>query len=376
MKNIIKYTLVALLPAIYACTDDMEYSTGRVNPVGMLTAPANGTYIELESASDAVTAFQWGPASAEDGFAPQYEIVFYGDSDGDGSPEMDIVYRYDAGVSTTADVPHKELNKAAGAAGIPTGETGTMYWAVVANRGITQSEVVVEPYAIEVTRLLGFDDIPTDLYITGAGTEGGEDISASCRAIRDNEEGIFTFYHQLKAEQGFTFVDSRDADHRTYTVVDGILDDQSTEPATVSEDGIYKLTLDFNIRSISIEPVTNVIYNFADDHIRDMTYLGNGTWKLSDYEVRYKDSGFEEDRYNFRAMVGDTEMLWGYEAGDSQRPGSLTGSYFYIYEYVYSGNRWQNPYKFAESLNGATVDITVYMNGDVDHPIHVIDNIR
>lgn len=369
-KFYIIYAL-AIIAGAAGCSDKMVFRTGSVSPVESLITPEDGTYIELQSSSSATTEFRWSPAYAEDGNPPQYEVVFYSEPDGE------IVYRVDAGFSTSAGIPHKELNSAARAAGIETGADGTMYWAVVASRGITQSEVTVTPYSLEVTRLLGFEEIPEALYITGAGSEGGDDISAACKAINGTEEGTFIFYHQLKAGQGFTFIDSMDESHKTYTVTDGILDDQSTVPATVAEDGLYRIALDFNIRSITFEPVTNVIFNFADSFETAMTYIGNGMWKLTGYSVAFIDHGsWEEDRYNFRAMVDGTEMLWGYEAGDSSRPGSLTGSYFYVYEYVYDGNRWQNPYKFADSVNGSTVDITLYMNGDMDHPTHIIDNIR
>lgn len=358
----------ALCPV--SCTLDKEYRPGDVYPVSSLISPEDDTYIRLQSGSDASTTFEWSPAFAQDGMSPQYEVAFY------GSPDGEIVYRVDAGFNTSVSIAHKELNKAASAAGIPTGEDGSMYWAVVASRGISESAVTVTPRKLEVTRLLGFETIPAEVYITGEGSETGTDLSAAYKAIKSTEEGMFTFYHQLKAGQGFTFVDSKEADHTVYTIVNGILDDKSSTPATVSEDGIYKITLDFNVRGVTIEPITNVLYNFADDHTRNMDYIGNGTWKLTDYTVQFLDKGYEEDRYHFRATIGGTEMVWGYEASDSSRPGTLTGSYFYVYEYVWDGNRWAYPYKFMTDLNGATVDITVYMNGDVDHTTHIIDNIR
>ena len=175
-KFYIIYAL-AIIAGAAGCSDKMVFRTGSVSPVESLITPEDGTYIELQSSSTATTEFRWSPAYAEDGNPPQYEVVFYSEPDGE------IVYRVDAGFSTSAGIPHKELNSAARAAGIETGADGTMYWAVVASRGITQSEVTVTPYSLEVTRLLGFEEIPEALYITGAGSEGGDDISAACKAI-------------------------------------------------------------------------------------------------------------------------------------------------------------------------------------------------
>lgn len=365
MKKII-IGISIFLPILFSCTDNYKYRTGNVSPVEALMAPEDGYYIELESGASATTRFAWSPASAEDGSLPQYEVVFFRNPDGE------IVYRVDAASGTSVEITHKELNKAASAAGIPTGESGTVYWAVVASRGITESDVTVTPYTLEITRLLGFETIPAEIYITGEGSEGGSDLSGACKAIKGDEEGVFTLYHQLQAGKGYIFVDGTGDSRTSYTVTDGLLDDKSTTPATVDADGIYRISLDFNIKSFTIESVTGVIYNFADDHTKEMEYTGNGTWILENYECQYKDSGFEEDRYNFRATVGGVEMLWGYESGDSNRPGTDTGSYFYIHEYVYDGNRWQNPYKFAQKWDGTTVDITIYQNGDGDHPYHVV----
>ena len=367
----------ALCPV--SCTLDKEYRPGDVYPVSSLISPEDDTYIRLQSGSDASTTFEWSPAFAQDGMSPQYEVAFY------GSPDGEIVYRVDAGFNTSVSIAHKELNKAASAAGIPTGEDGSMYWAVVASRGISESAVTVTPRKLEVTRLLGFETIPAEVYITGEGSETGTDLSAAYKAIKSTEEGMFTFYHQLKAGQGFTFVDSKDADHTVYTIVNGILDDKSSTPATVSEDGIYKITLDFNVRGVTIEPITNVLYNFAPrtEDNRSISYIGNGCWKMTDYPVVFKQESWGlDERYNFRATIDGVEHVWGYASSDSgTQSGEQPASYFYIYDYLYSSMTgtvpWYNySFKFNTSLNGSTVDITVCMNGDNGYPTHIIDNIR
>ena len=174
-------------------------------------------------------------------------------------------------------------------------------------------------------------------------------------------------------------------DYTTYTIVDGILDDHSTEPATVSESAVYKITLDFNTRGVTFEEVSKVIFNFAPrtEDNRDMAYAGNGCWKMTDYPVVFKQESWGlDERYNFRATIDGTEYVWGYVSNDSgTQSGEQPASYFYIYNYLYASITAEYPYfnysfKFNTGLNGLTVDITVCMNGDTEHPTHIIDNIR
>lgn len=381
MKYSFLYTVflaAALCPV--SCTLDQEYRPGDVSPVSSLIAPEDDVYIRLQSGADAATVFEWSPASAEDGMSPQYEVVFYSSPDG-GEP----AYRVDAGFNTSVSITHKELDNAAKYLGIGNGMDGTVYWAVVAVRGINESGVTLAPRRIELTRLNAFEVIPEEVYITGEGTECGTDISAAYRAIAEDEAGVFTFYHRLEAGQGFVFTSGKEGEYTTYTVADGILDDQSTEPATVSESAVYKITLDFNTRGITFEEVSRVLFNFAPrtEDNRDMSYVGNGCWKMTDYPVDFRQESWGlDERYNFRATIDGTEYVWGYASNDSgTQSGEQPSTYFYIYSYLYasiSGDvPWYNySFKFNTALNGSTVDITVCMNEDNGRPTHIIDNIR
>ena len=367
----------ALCPV--SCTLDKEYRPGDVTPVSSLISPEDGRYEKFRSGSDATLTFSWFPAYAEDGMGVQYEVVFY------DSPDRNNEYRIDAGFNTSVEIPHKQLDKAAKSLGIGNGADGVMYWSVISSRGVNEAEATVSPRRIEVTRLNSFEVLPAEVYITGEGTECGTDLSSAFKAISEDEEGVFTFYHRLEAGKGVTFTSGKTGDYTTYTIVDGILDDHSTEPATVSESAVYKITLDFNTRGVTFEEVSKVIFNFAPrtEDNRDMAYAGNGCWKMTDYPVVFKQESWGlDERYNFRATIDGTEYVWGYVSNDSgTQSGEQPASYFYIYNYLYASITAEYPYfnysfKFNTGLNGLTVDITVCMNGDTEHPTHIIDNIR
>lgn len=376
MKNSIKIVTASLLVfAGISCTENLDYEPGGVGPVSELMAPDNGYYVELQSASTATLDFAWAPSLAQDGQNPHYEVVFYKNAQG-GDP----VYRVDAGYTAGIAITHKEINRAAGAAGVETGADGAIYWAVVPSRGVTEAPVIVTPRRLELKRLLGFNVIPTEVYITGEGSEGGNDLSAAVKA-RCNAEGEFTLYTKIEAGKGFTFVSSKSGEHTTYTIVNGILDDQSTTPATLGETAVYRIKLDFNIRSITLSRIDRVFFNFAPrrEDNDDMVYIGNGCWKWSDYKVVFKQENWGlDERYNFHVVYeGDDEYVWCGSVGNDSRPGKMSGpEYDILNEVPFSGD-WYNPkFKFHGDLNGKTVDITVKMSGDLDQYTHVIDNIR
>ncbi len=375
MKNSIKIVTALLLAfAGLSCTENLDYEPGGVGSVTRLMAPADEYYVELQSVSTAKLDFAWAPVLAEDGQNPHYEVVFYKNAGG-GDP----VYRVDAGYTTSIAISHKEINRAAGAAGVETGADGAIYWAVVASRGVNQSPVTVTPRKLELKRLLGFNVIPTEVYITGEGSEGGSDLSAAIKA-RCNAEGEFTLYTKIEAGKGFTLVSSKSGEHTTYTIVNGILDDQSTTPATVGETAVYRIKLDFNIRSITFSKVNKVTYNFAPrrEDNRDMTYIGNGCWKMYDYPVVFREESWGLDqRYNFHPFFDGEEYVWCGSLGNDSAPGQLSGPEYDILNEVLFAGDWYNPkFKFHSDFNGKTVDITVKMSGDLDQYTHVIDNIR
>jgi len=363
--------MTVLLLTGVSCSDDLEYEPGGVTPVKTLLSPADNSYLELQSASSALFGFSWEPSQAADGQLPHYEVVFL------DRPDGRIVYRLDAGSATSLSVPHKEINRAAAAAGIDVGADGSLYWSVVASRGVYAAPAAAAPRLLEVKRLLGFNVIPEQLYITGEGTENGDDLSAAC-AARGNGEGEFVFYQKLEAGKGFTFASSREAGHTTYTVADGILDDRSTLPATVDRTGVYRIRLDFNIRSIQFEYIDRVKYNFAPRTAdnRDMEYIGNGCWKMSSYKVEFREEGWGlDERYNFHPFFDGVEYVWAGKKGNDSRPSDKSGPDYYIEtENLFTGDNYgPEKFKFHSDFNGKVVDITLIMSGDAEHCTHTIE---
>ena len=106
MKKILNILMAALVLTGISCSEDLEYKPGGVTPVQTLLLPADNYYVELQSASTATLRFSWEPALAADGQLPHYEVVFF------GKPGGEIVYRCDAGSSTSVDIPVVPMNTA------------------------------------------------------------------------------------------------------------------------------------------------------------------------------------------------------------------------------------------------------------------------
>lgn len=371
MKKIFNILVAALVLTGVSCTDDLEYKPGGVTPVTTLLLPADNYYVELQSASTAVLRFAWEPAQAADGQLPHYEVVFF------NKPGGEIVYRYDAGSSTSIAIAHKEINRIASAAGIDVGADGAVYWSVVSCRGIETAPVAAAPRQLELTRLLGFNVIPEQLFLTGDATEAGDELASACVG-RKTGDGEFTFYQRLEAGKGFTFVSSKGDDRATYTVVNGVLNDQSAEPATIDRTGVYRIKLDMNVRGITFEYIDRVEFNFAPrtSDNGNMEYIGNGCWKFSDYKVEFREEGWGLDqRYNFHPVFDGVMYVWAGAKGNDSSPSELSGSGYYILtENLFTGDAYgPEKFKFHSDFNGKIVDITLIMSGDVEHCTHVIE---
>jgi hypothetical protein len=367
MKNISYiFTIAVLLCGLGACTEDMKYIDAAVKaPTGLLI-PANNYYLELQSGSGTSINFSWLPGACEDGYPVQYEIVFF-DQPANGKE----LGRIDAGVQTQIVVPHKDINRIAGEAGIAPGDAGAIYWSVAVARGMSQAMSSVTPRRLDVKRLLGFNFIPETLYLVGTGTEGSD--AANPLAFRTTGDGEYEIYTQF-TDGTFMIVDDPASPAHSYGI-QGSLATEITAPINVPGQGIYRIRLDFNVKSASVQQITSVNHWLCHkSESSPMAYIGRGTWVLSD---KFIDpaiigdyTGAIDDRYHFRAYI--TGNSWPWEcfgptnAGEDGRPASLDAKeYFYLAVYPStSADQWGPKFKFNNSTFGQTVDIYVEMGAN------------
>ncbi|MDR0729290.1 MAG: SusE domain-containing protein [Prevotellaceae bacterium] len=367
MKKIVCLSMIVMFAvAMTACTENMNYKDAEVRPPAGMLFPTDGYFLELQSGSGATMNFSWLPGASEDGYPVQYEIVFFDRSS--GGRELG---RVDAGVKTQIAVAHKDLNRIAGEAAIESGSTGTLYWSVVASRGLNQLLSTATPRKLDIKRLLGFNFIPERLYLIGTGTEAGND-AALALPFRTTGEGEYEIYTRF-SNGTFMIVDDPVAPTHSYGFQGGLATEITT-PVTVPGQGIYRVQLDFNVKSASVQLVSAVGHWLCyKSELTPMTYEGRGLWVLRDYYLDANDywvavpAGSQDDRYHFRATIAGNPWPWECfgptNSGEDGKPASLDAKeYFYIKAYPStSADQWGPKFKYHGSVCEKTVDIYLDM---------------
>jgi hypothetical protein len=373
MKSISPKILIitALLFALFACSEDGEVRDTGVTPVKKLYEPDNGKAVVLQSSASAILNFEWEPALAENSGNVLYEVAF-DKADGNFSNPVYVIASGNNGGASTAMISHKEMNKIAALAGIESSAKGTLKWTVLSSKGIDPVKAL-EERTLTVTRLAGFAEIPDQLYITGAGTEGGTEISNALK-MKKITEGEFEIYTKLTAGQPFKFVSAITGTPTEYSLSGEKIVLKGT--STVTKTGVYKYYLDFNIGSFTTKEVTkvNLFLNWSQRKI-ELPYKGLGVWELTNHTITgLTGNDNNDDRYKFRmeSTAGETE--WRAINNDSKPTGNE--AYYFMVERTnvdqWTNNQiWKNP--STTGWSDKTYDITFSLNagGNYTHNLMI-----
>ncbi len=167
--------------------------------------PTDGKEVVLQSSASASPFLEWESAKAEDSGAPLYEVVFDKEG-GDFSKPIYKVLSDNGGSLSYATISHKTLNKVGAAAGLNSGGTGLLLFStVMASRGLN-SVMAKESKKLTITRLVGFEEIPAQLYLTGSATEGRMDASKAV-ACASAEKDKFEVFTKLEGGKTYKLVD-------------------------------------------------------------------------------------------------------------------------------------------------------------------------
>ncbi len=312
MKNSIFKTFTVALAALtaFGCTQNVKYRDVDIYPVSSLGRPFDDAFLVLKSGTDQTVQFSWNLGAAEDGDPVQYELLF------SVTPGGDPVFVMDAGLSNSVVLTHKDLNKLMGTAGTVSGETGLIYWTVRTSRG-PNSAVYDKPYKLNLRRMLGFDEIPARLFITGSASETGETL-ADAREFKltsaAGEEGEFEIYTRI-GDGTFNLVSTLDDSRRTFGIVNNLLEEVSE--GIEFDPGIYRINVDFSVKGISMTKINEVNYYYPqnDGYSAPMVYAGGGRWQLLNFELQFDRPGWGtrgfEERYRFEVVTSMQNEVWG-----------------------------------------------------------------
>lgn len=208
---------------------------------------------------------------------------------------------------------------------------------------------------------------PAELFIAGsaAETEGA--------AFRKESEGVFVIYQQLK--NGNISFRSGD-DIKYFHDGDKKLFIGARNADVAASEGVTRITVDFNSNTVKYDQIgaeVKMVFGCNKATIMTLNYQGNGKF-IGEGAINFVQPGdpscswlsWTEERYHFWATVNGTELCWGRltEVDGENRPDpdkTVADNFFHIGEYEYT-DQWQNLWKLASELDGATATVTINTN--------------
>lgn len=371
---VVKSTIfLSFLFALMSCVNDDTLEHLKVTTVKTLYAPDNNKAVKLESSASANILFEWEQAKAEDGGLVMYEVAF----DVEGGDFSKPIYKLTSdnnGTYNYATVTHKTLNKIGALAGLNSSETGNIIWTVFSSKGVNEVKAE-EVRTMTITRLAGFAEVPTDVYVTGEGSEGGADLSKAIK-FKAVANGEFEIYTKLTAGKKYHFADGTNAAAKTY-FADGEVLKENGE-STVAKTGVYRINLDFTTGAVIYTEISKMEIFFAptNSYLFELPYVGQGVWNAASQPITFKQEGWGRDeRYKFRMTVKEgTEFEWfGSVNGDNSRPNNSTPESFW-YMVPVSGDQWNNCFKFAGEIDNSLSDVSVVFQADNSYT-HIIKKV-
>ncbi|MDB5286791.1 MAG: hypothetical protein JWR05_1740 [Mucilaginibacter sp.] len=376
MKNIF-YCLIAYIAVLVflpGCKKDKTLSNTQVSAVNNLFLPEDGKHIKIASGTSGSVSFEWDQARAQDNGLVLYEVVF-DKVDGDFSKPLYSVPSDGNGLYNKLTFSFSDLNKVATLAGVKPQESGKVKWRVMSSKGIN-AVASAQTRIVEIERPAGFTDIPTELYLTGTATEGGEDLTKAIK-MTQTAPGKFEVFTSLKAGS-YHFAAGNTGTPSTFSY-DGA---KVTEGGNTQFTGVTKverLEIDLNVASYKTIEITAVGLWFAADNKIwfELPYAGNGTWEADNKSIVFhQESWGRDERYKFRftfknADGSTTDQFYGSSNADnSAATASTPASYYYMLPV--NNSQYDYCFKFNHDADNKTADIKVMFNATVPAYMHTV----
>lgn len=369
--------IISFILVFIGCNDHMGDPDHRLAEVKTLLEPADGQSVVLQPSVSAGVYFEWEYASVAEAGTAVYQIAF-DQVDGDFSHPAYVMYSHNNGYDNYVTLTHKQLNQIAGRVGIKPADTGVLKWTVLSSKGTVVMRSGTE-HTLTVTRLAGFEELPIDVYITGEASEGGTDLSKAHK-MKAVANGEFEAYTKLSAAQPFCFADGTSGSPRIFHTMDGIIKESGT--TTVSTDGVYKITLDFNTGACTYTLITRIGFYFCPDDkiLFELPYVGYGVFSARETVAFKEESWGKDERYKFRMYIkenggADAEKAveWGtLNQTDSRPTPTSPASYYYLQGFT-EVSQWDNKWKLMGDFDGVPATYTVYLTADQPYT-HTITN--
>ena len=374
--NLSSFFFLLLAVSFGSCKKDSRDINMNISEVGAFYAPNDNLFVKLEPATSASVVFEWEQAKAEDGALVMYEVAF----DKQGGDFSAPIYKISSdgnGVQNKLTLSHKDLNRIANFAGVKSLETGKLRWTVLASKGTNVKKATLAR-TLEVERPAGFAEIPTEVFLTGDGTEAGASLSSAIK-MKSTAPGVFEIYTQLKPGS-YAFVNKTTGTPTSYIVQGSFLKEGTGTPTPATTPAVYRIQLDFNNAAVNMAEVTKVGYWFAPRNAieADLAYAGNGVFKAENVKAEFRQESWGRDeRYKFRMTLkpvgGGADIVedWGSVNRDNSRPTATTPAAWYNV-FKQNVNQWDYTFKFPTEADMKNVDLFLNFKPDVPYNHQVV----
>jgi hypothetical protein len=139
---------------------------------------------------------------------------------------------------------------------------------------------------------------------------------------------------------------------------------------TITNDGVYRITLDFNTGAATYTLVEKIGFFFCPSNtiLFELPYIGNGIFKATKQTVTFKQESWGRDqRYKFRMFVRENEgqsdseeWEWG-TLNQTDSPPTATSPESYYYMQLVTHTQWDNKWKLMSDFDGIPADYTFYL---------------
>ncbi len=210
-------------------------------------------------------------------------------------------------------------------------------------------------------------------YVTDAWRNTSLSGAGEPASIRGPEGYNYEIFTKLEKGKKFWFVDEKKgckyAPNADATALEPVASPSQVAYAGVGVTGVYRIRMNFLTGVLSIFRVD--IANFkqpASSYGQNMTYAGNGTWRLERFDIRWKNQSWNshEDRYKFALWIsydasGQQYINQWFDMANlvpNDRPSTRSDigtNYFYVQPFNTSD--WNGCFKFPDYLCSNQADV-------------------
>ncbi|MDR1517257.1 MAG: SusE domain-containing protein [Dysgonamonadaceae bacterium] len=284
-----------------AIEDELD-NTVTVNAVKKLLSPTNNSVIDLSDNLKSEEKFEWQSAEVSGGTVTKYEILFFKDNGTSSSPIHTIT-----ATNNSVNISRATLDEIAAKAGIEEGGQAAIRWTVRAYSG-SVSAISRDIGRIIIKRAEN-NLLITKLYLTGSGSEYGENLSDAMQftKVSDNEFYVFS---KLTIGQSFKFVNKIDGDNiRSFSVKSNKLVEDATG-TKIGKTGVYRIRVDISSKSVEMNEITDVsLFYCIRSRAIKLDYEGRGKWKGTCLIYFTKEAWGDEVRYKFKMTEGGVDKF-------------------------------------------------------------------